>query len=160
MVAQLHDTGGLPIPAVCLVVAAAGFNARCHLHAALVELFQEGKFDAHKEVVVDPFREGANTTTTHDVNASVRNATVDACHRGETDGLQVSTPKLLGAWRRTTMPAHCSLEMGMMRYASLTSRQAAWEPGGSDQITSEMTGNFPHKHGNPFESIALLIEEE
>ena len=58
----------------------------------------------------------------------------------------------------TTRPGHWSATMGIVRYASATSRMAAWEPGGRLKMVKQMVAKVPHVQGYMSASMELLME--
>lgn len=57
------------------------------------------------------------------------------------------------------MPGHWSGARGIVRYASLMSLTAPWEPGGRRHMREEMTGKVPHVQGKLSALIWLLMDE-
>jgi hypothetical protein len=73
--------------------------------------------------------------------------------------LRVSMANESFSLRRTTIPGHCDGLTGMVRYASLMSRTAAWECGGSLDMRRHMMEKVLHVHGKRSESMEWLIND-
>src|SRR5580698_2316198 len=58
---------------------------------------------------------------------------------------------------RMTVPGHCACLMGMVLYASATSRTAACDPAGRWRMVVQMVSKVPHVHGKFDDIMSALI---